>query len=152
MRPKLGRIRLSKKSSLCWAFSIIYAIIIMGDEKCWNVEKWNEEYTKLWTPRAWCLRSICCAKSMQQSTGISFMTWWSHCTVRITAVPVSTRLYCSKWSSFSICMVCPLCAGQRKKYGQTSITAGFWATDCKKRRRISPQSVIISSIGSPLRL
>ncbi len=39
-----------------------------------------------------------------------------------------------------------------EKYGQTSITAGFWATDCKKRHRISPQSVIISSIGSPLRL
>lgn len=45
-------IRLSKKSSLCWAFSIIYAIIIPGDAKCWNVEKWNEEYTKSWTPRA----------------------------------------------------------------------------------------------------
>ena len=59
---------------------------------------------------------------------------------------------CSKWYSFSICMDCLLCAGQRKKYGQTSITAGFWATDCKKRHRISPQSVIISSIGSPLRL
>ena len=65
------KFRLSKKSSPCWAFSIIYAIIIMGDEKCWNAEKWNEEYTKSWTPRAWCLRSICCAKLMQQSTGTS---------------------------------------------------------------------------------
>ena len=39
--------RLSKKSSLCWAFSIIYDIIRMGDEKCLNVEKWSVEFMKL---------------------------------------------------------------------------------------------------------
>ena len=40
-------LRLSKKSSLCWAFSIIYAIIIMGDEKCLNEGKWSVEFMKL---------------------------------------------------------------------------------------------------------
>ena len=39
--------RLSKKSSLCWAFSIFYDIIIMGDEKCLNEEKWSVEFMKL---------------------------------------------------------------------------------------------------------
>ena len=42
MRPNLGRISLSKKSSLCWAFSFEYGIIVPGDERCWNAEKWNE--------------------------------------------------------------------------------------------------------------
>ncbi len=44
---KGGGFRLSKKSSLCWAFSIFYDIIIMGDEKCLNEEKWSEEFMKL---------------------------------------------------------------------------------------------------------
>lgn len=60
-----------EKAQQCWAFSIIYDIIIMGDEKCWNVEKWNEEYTKSWTPKVWCLRSICCVKLTQQLIGTS---------------------------------------------------------------------------------
>ena len=45
--PREGDDRLSKKSSLCWAFSIFYDIIIMGDEKCLNEEKWSVEFMKL---------------------------------------------------------------------------------------------------------
>ena len=39
--------RLSKKSSESWAFSILYDIIVLGDERCWNAEKWNVESLKL---------------------------------------------------------------------------------------------------------
>ena len=35
------------------------------------MEKWNVEYMKSWTPKVWCLRNICCAKSMRRSTGTS---------------------------------------------------------------------------------
>lgn len=31
---------LSKKSSNGWAFSYLDGIINMGDERCWNAEKW----------------------------------------------------------------------------------------------------------------
>ena len=30
----------SKKSSNGWAFSYLDGIINMGDERCWNAEKW----------------------------------------------------------------------------------------------------------------
>ena len=43
---KMPRFSLSKKSSLCWAFSFAYGIIVLGDERCWNAAKWNEEYLK----------------------------------------------------------------------------------------------------------
>ena len=66
MRPKIGTHRLSKKSSESWAFSILYAIIVLGDIRCWNVEKWNEEYLRLWIPKAWYPRDICCVKSTKQ--------------------------------------------------------------------------------------
>ena len=55
---------LSKKSSLCWAFSIIHGIMVMGDEECYKVGKWNEAYLKSWTPKVWCPRNTCCEKSM----------------------------------------------------------------------------------------
>jgi hypothetical protein len=42
--------RVSKKSSECWAFSIIHDIMVMGEEKCYKVEKWSEACLKLWTP------------------------------------------------------------------------------------------------------
>ena len=53
---------LSKKSSLCWAFSVILDIMVVGDEECCKVEKWNEAYLKSWIPKAWYPTSICCAK------------------------------------------------------------------------------------------
>ena len=34
---------LSKKLSESWAFSVLYDIIVPGDERCWNEEKWNVE-------------------------------------------------------------------------------------------------------------
>ena len=37
---------LSKKSSESWAFSVLCGIMIAGDERCWNEEKWNEESLK----------------------------------------------------------------------------------------------------------
>ena len=59
-------LRLSKKSSESWAFSIMYAIIVPGDIRCWNVEKWNGEFLKSWTLKVWCPRDICCVKSTKQ--------------------------------------------------------------------------------------
>ena len=34
---------LSKKSSCGWAFSYLYGIISMGDERCLNAENWIVE-------------------------------------------------------------------------------------------------------------
>ena len=39
--------RLSKKLSGSWAFSYACGIMVLGDIRCWNVEKWNAEYLKL---------------------------------------------------------------------------------------------------------
>ena len=39
LRMKPGR-SVSKKSSNGWAFSYLDGIINMGDERCWNAEKW----------------------------------------------------------------------------------------------------------------
>lgn len=36
-----------KVQPMCWAFSILYDIIIMGHEKCLNEEKWSEAFMKL---------------------------------------------------------------------------------------------------------
>ena len=33
-------VSVSKKSSNGWAFSYLDGIINMGDERCWNAEKW----------------------------------------------------------------------------------------------------------------
>ena len=38
-----GLLSLSKKSSNGWAFSYLDGIINMGDERCWNAEKWIAE-------------------------------------------------------------------------------------------------------------
>lgn len=35
-----------KKLSVSWAFSYVCGTIYLGDARCWNVEKWNEEYLK----------------------------------------------------------------------------------------------------------
>ena len=40
---KDGLFSLSKKSSNGWAFSHLYGTINMGDERCWNAEKWIAE-------------------------------------------------------------------------------------------------------------
>ena len=45
--PNWAGLRLSKKSSESWAFSILYGIIVPGDVRCWNEEKWNEESLRL---------------------------------------------------------------------------------------------------------
>ena len=66
------RFRLSKKLSESWAFSHIYDIIVAGDERCWNAEKWNEEFLRLWTLKVWCLQIICCGKLMQPFSAISY--------------------------------------------------------------------------------
>ena len=39
-RCKCTCVSLSKKSSNGWAFSYLDGIINMGDERCWNAEKW----------------------------------------------------------------------------------------------------------------
>ena len=36
--------------------------MVMGEEKCYKVEKWSEACLKLWTPKVWCLQIICCEK------------------------------------------------------------------------------------------
>ena len=36
--------------------------MVVGDEKCCKVGKWNEAYLKSWTPRVWRLGSICCIR------------------------------------------------------------------------------------------
>ena len=41
LRPEASS--LSKKSSNGWAFSYLDGIINMGDERCWNAEKWIAE-------------------------------------------------------------------------------------------------------------
>ena len=46
-RGNFPRLQTVEKVSLCWAFSIFYDIIIMGDEKCLNEEKWSVEFMKL---------------------------------------------------------------------------------------------------------
>ena len=41
--PIGAALSLSKKSSNGWAFSYLDGIINMGDERCWNAEKWIAE-------------------------------------------------------------------------------------------------------------
>ena len=72
MGRKTPHVRLSKKLSESWAFSHIYDIIVAGDERCWNAEKWNEEFLRLWTLKVWCLQIICCGKLMQPFSAISY--------------------------------------------------------------------------------
>ena len=48
-------------------FSVLYDIMVVGDERCWNAES-----LKLWTLKSWCLRSICCGKLTQQWASIRF--------------------------------------------------------------------------------
>ena len=33
-------VSVSKKSSNGWAFSHLYDKMVLGDERCWNAEKW----------------------------------------------------------------------------------------------------------------
>ena len=80
-----------RESSATLGFFVFLCYNIPGDAKCWNVEKWNEEYLRLWTPRVWCLRGICCAKLMQRWTSTRFMIWSRSCTAPTTAVPAWTR-------------------------------------------------------------
>mgnify|MGYP003319079265 CR=1 FL=1 len=35
-----------EKAQQSWAFSIFYGIMVPGDLRCWNEEKWNEESLK----------------------------------------------------------------------------------------------------------
>ena len=98
----------------------------LGDARCWNAEKWNEESSKSWTPKVWCRMGIFCAKSMQRWTSIRYTIWWNHCTVQTMAGPVWILLCCLRWYSFSICMVWVLCAGLRKKCLSMWHTVGFW--------------------------
>ena len=37
---KDGLFSLSKKSSNGWAFLRLYDKMVLGDERCWNAEKW----------------------------------------------------------------------------------------------------------------
>ena len=39
LRMKPGR-SVSKKSSNGWAFLRLYDKMVLGDERCWNAEKW----------------------------------------------------------------------------------------------------------------
>ena len=73
-------------------------------------------------------------------------------TVQIMAVPAWIRLFCSRWFSFSICMVWVHSAERQKKCGQISITAGSWAIACRMILLISLPSAITSVTVSLPRL
>ena len=50
------------KAGLFLLSIIIHDIMVMGEEKCYKLEKWSEACLKLWTPKVWCLQIICCEK------------------------------------------------------------------------------------------